>query len=132
MIHSWHVTSLRRANQTALGVQCNYFGAVALTYQLLDILQASAPSRIINMSSRAEAFAVIDWDNLKWAPFLYCQCTAIDSEALKLAPFLPVVSICHPPAVAPASAHLDCHALLCQTPAFRSFNTRIVWYHACP
>jgi NAD(P)-dependent dehydrogenase (short-subunit alcohol dehydrogenase family) len=46
-------------------LQCNYFGPVALTYQLLDVLQASAPSRIINMSSRAEAFAAIDWDDLK-------------------------------------------------------------------
>jgi NAD(P)-dependent dehydrogenase (short-subunit alcohol dehydrogenase family) len=47
--------------------QCNYFGPVALTYQLLGLLEASAPSRVINMSSVAEAFAVIDWDDLKCA-----------------------------------------------------------------
>ncbi|GCF10954.1 SDR family oxidoreductase [Dictyobacter arantiisoli] len=43
----------------------NYIGPVLLTNSLLDILKASAPARIINVSSTAHRFGRIDFDDLQ-------------------------------------------------------------------
>jgi hypothetical protein len=53
-----------------VALQSNFFGPVALTQLLLKYLQAGAPSRILNMSSMAEAYAVFDWDDFGCAFFL--------------------------------------------------------------
>lgn len=47
-----------------LGMQINYFGPFLLTSLLLPLLKASAPSRIINMSTIAHRTGNIDLDNL--------------------------------------------------------------------
>lgn len=43
----------------------NYFGPVYLTSLLLDVLEASKPSRIIYTSSKFHVRAKIDWDDLQ-------------------------------------------------------------------
>ena len=43
----------------------NYLAPFLLTHELLDLLKASAPSRVINVSSIAHWNGVMDWDNLQ-------------------------------------------------------------------
>jgi len=43
----------------------NHLAYFALTLQLLDLLRASAPARIVNVSSDAHRFGQIDWDDLQ-------------------------------------------------------------------
>jgi NAD(P)-dependent dehydrogenase (short-subunit alcohol dehydrogenase family) len=43
----------------------NYFAPFLLTNLLLDLLQSSAPARVINISSGAHRGAHIDWDHLR-------------------------------------------------------------------
>jgi NAD(P)-dependent dehydrogenase (short-subunit alcohol dehydrogenase family) len=43
----------------------NYFAPFLLTNLLLDLLRASAPARVINVSSGAHRGAHIDWDHLR-------------------------------------------------------------------
>ncbi|HEX2987158.1 MAG TPA: SDR family NAD(P)-dependent oxidoreductase, partial [Chloroflexota bacterium] len=43
----------------------NYLAVFLLTQQILDLLKASAPSRIVNVSSGVHGTANLDWDNLQ-------------------------------------------------------------------
>ncbi len=63
--------SVKRARQvTADGLEwtfaANYLGHFLLTTLLLDLLRASAPSRIVNVSSGAHRHATIDFGNLQF------------------------------------------------------------------
>ena len=44
----------------------NHLGYVALTHHLLPLLEASAPSRIVNVASRAHSYGKLDFDDLDW------------------------------------------------------------------
>jgi NAD(P)-dependent dehydrogenase (short-subunit alcohol dehydrogenase family) len=43
----------------------NHLAYFALTLQLLDLLRASAPARIVNVASDAHRFGTLDWDDLQ-------------------------------------------------------------------
>lgn len=49
-----------------LDMQTNHFGPFLLTSLLLPLLQSSAPSRIVNVSSMAHLFGELDLDNLNF------------------------------------------------------------------
>lgn len=57
-----------------IGMQVNYFSQFLLTRLLLPLLKSSAPSRIINVSSVAHTYGVMDFDNLNmekyWSDYL--------------------------------------------------------------
>ncbi|XP_041970756.1 retinol dehydrogenase 14-like [Aricia agestis] len=48
----------------SLGMQINYFGPFLLTNLLLPLITQSSPSRIINVSSTAYKYGLVDLDNL--------------------------------------------------------------------
>jgi len=58
-----------RRQESADGIEMtwalNYLGYFLLTNQLLDTIRASAPARIVNVSSRSHARAQIDFDDLE-------------------------------------------------------------------
>jgi NAD(P)-dependent dehydrogenase (short-subunit alcohol dehydrogenase family) len=43
----------------------NHLSYFALTLQLLDLLRAGAPARVVNVASDAHRFGAIDWDDLQ-------------------------------------------------------------------
>ena len=47
-----------------LTLASNYFGPVYLTNLLLDVLKASAPSRIVYEASLLEQWGHVNWDDL--------------------------------------------------------------------
>ncbi len=51
--------------QITVGV--NYFGAFYLTKLLLETVKASAPSRVVWVSSPEESLGDIDWEDLECA-----------------------------------------------------------------
>lgn len=42
----------------------NYFGPVYLTSLLIDVLKASAPSRVVYEASLLEQWGHVDWDDI--------------------------------------------------------------------
>jgi NAD(P)-dependent dehydrogenase (short-subunit alcohol dehydrogenase family) len=68
LVNNAGVVLLRR-EQSADGFEAtfavNHLAYFALTLQLLDLLRASAPARIVNVSSDAHRFGRIDWDDLQ-------------------------------------------------------------------
>lgn len=56
--------NLKTEDGLQLGMQINHFGPFLLTNLLLPKLRASAPSRIINVSSMAYRMGVVDFQNL--------------------------------------------------------------------
>ncbi|XP_045765316.1 retinol dehydrogenase 11-like [Maniola jurtina] len=60
-----YVTDNKKTDDGVLrGMQINYFGPFLLTSLLLPLLQKSAPSRIVNVSSFLHTLGRIDFDNL--------------------------------------------------------------------
>ena len=47
-----------------LTLASNYFGPVYLTHLLLDVLKASAPSRVVYEASLLEQWGEVNWDDL--------------------------------------------------------------------
>ena len=47
-----------------LTLASNYFGPIYLTYLLLDVLKASAPSRVVYEASLLEQWGHLDWNDL--------------------------------------------------------------------
>jgi NAD(P)-dependent dehydrogenase (short-subunit alcohol dehydrogenase family) len=58
----------------------NHLGAALLTLLLLDLLKASAPARIINVSSEAQRRAHLDLDDLQFERRKYRGIAATDSQ----------------------------------------------------
>ena len=60
--------NVKRHTLTADGIELNfavnYLAPFLLTLSLLDVLEASAPARIINVASAAEQMGRIDFDDL--------------------------------------------------------------------
>ena len=52
-------------NGAQITVGVNYFGAFYLTKLLLETIKASAPSRVVWVSSPEESLGDIDWDDLE-------------------------------------------------------------------
>jgi hypothetical protein len=50
-----------------LTVGTGYVGHCLLTELLLEVLKASAPSRIVVVTGSAEKAAVLDWDDIGYA-----------------------------------------------------------------
>lgn len=57
-------SNLKTEDGLLLGMQTNHFGPFLLTCLLLPLLKSTAPSRIINVSSKAHGRATLDIDNL--------------------------------------------------------------------
>lgn len=57
-----------------VGMQVNYFGPFLLTCLLIPLLKASAPSRIVNVSSMVHKYGELDFDNLNmekyWSDYI--------------------------------------------------------------
>lgn len=51
----------------------NHLAAFLLTYELRDLLAASAPARIVTVSSMGHMFAYIDWDDLPYCAKWYSE-----------------------------------------------------------
>ena len=68
LVNNAGVVHLRR-QQSADGFEAtfavNHLAYFALTLQLLDLLRASAPARIVNVASDAHRFGRIDWNDLQ-------------------------------------------------------------------
>jgi NAD(P)-dependent dehydrogenase (short-subunit alcohol dehydrogenase family) len=62
-------------HETAYGIeetfQVNHLAPFLLTNELLDLLKASAPARIVNVSSEAHRHASMHWDDLQFARTRY-------------------------------------------------------------
>lgn len=68
LVNNAGVVNLKR-QQSADGFEAtfavNHLAYFALTLQLLDLLRASAPARIVNVASDAHRFGQIDWNDLQ-------------------------------------------------------------------
>jgi NAD(P)-dependent dehydrogenase (short-subunit alcohol dehydrogenase family) len=68
LVNNAGVMNLKR-QQSADGFEAtfavNHLAYFALTLQLLDLLRASAPARIVNVASDAHRFGQIDWNDLQ-------------------------------------------------------------------
>ncbi|KAJ8733300.1 hypothetical protein PYW08_001598 [Mythimna loreyi] len=60
----FEVDNVKTEDGLLLAVQTNHFGPFLLTNLLLPLLKTSAPSRIINVSSRAHGNGKVQFDNL--------------------------------------------------------------------
>ena len=65
----------------------NYLGAALLTLLLLDLLKASAPSRIVNVSSQAQRSARLDLNDLEFEQRKYSGFAAYGQSKLLLNAF---------------------------------------------
>ncbi|GBP61739.1 hypothetical protein EVAR_31067_1 [Eumeta japonica] len=71
------------ADQLHVMMQVNYFGSFLLTFLLYPLLKASAPSRVVNVSSLALILGVIDFERMnavgEWSSFgIYCNAKLAD------------------------------------------------------
>ncbi|GAB4817856.1 hypothetical protein N2152v2_004902 [Parachlorella kessleri] len=61
-----HVRDIERTEDNfELAIGTNFYGHFYLTHLLLDILKASGPSRVCNITSPQEARGCLDWNDLK-------------------------------------------------------------------
>jgi NAD(P)-dependent dehydrogenase (short-subunit alcohol dehydrogenase family) len=60
----------------------NHLAYFLLTRELLDLLQASAPARVVNVSSAAHGHARMQWDDLQFAHHRYNQWCAYGQSKL--------------------------------------------------
>jgi NAD(P)-dependent dehydrogenase (short-subunit alcohol dehydrogenase family) len=60
----------------------NHLASFLLTRELLDVLQASAPARVVNVSSAAHRHARMQWDDLQFAQHRYNQWRAYGQSKL--------------------------------------------------
>ena len=111
-------TTTKQGFETTFGV--NHLGHFLLTNRLLDRLRASAPARIVNLSSVGHHFARggLPWDDLQWETSRYRASGAYCASKLanllftrELARRLPAeevtVNACHPGAVRSEFASSD-------------------------
>ncbi|HXN31052.1 MAG TPA: SDR family oxidoreductase [Polyangiaceae bacterium] len=60
----------------------NHLAYFLLTHELLDLLKASAPARIVNVSSHAHSHAKINWEDLQFAKHRYSSWRAYGQSKL--------------------------------------------------
>ncbi|XP_045494401.1 retinol dehydrogenase 13-like [Colias croceus] len=105
-----------------IGMQVNYFGPFLLTCLLLPLLKASAPSRIINLSSLTHKYAEMDFENLNmekyWSDYLVYANSKLylNLMALELSRRLKGSGVT-------ANA---LHPGVCATNLFRNINSKII------
>jgi NAD(P)-dependent dehydrogenase (short-subunit alcohol dehydrogenase family) len=75
------------ADSIEMTVAGNYLGAALLTMLLLDVLKASAPSRIVNVSSEAQRNARLDLNDLQYERRKYNPLAAYGQSKLLMNAF---------------------------------------------
>jgi retinol dehydrogenase 14 len=75
------------ADGIEMTVAGNHLGAALLTLLLLDLLKASAPSRIINVSSEGQRRAQLDMNDLQFAHRKYSPLAAYEQSKLLMNAF---------------------------------------------